>query len=412
MNTSTSMTTAVERHPLETVRGSWADLVSAALVGTERRPFAPDPALPAAADPAQSLLQQAMLATVPALTGEQPAHYEDPPPEPMPADDRPLIARTAQLRLRSVLEVYPKYLGEWLTAVQASGCRLPQTAMPGLLEAGRNNAEIRGVLAKVLGARGHWLARYNASWRYLRHEPCGPLRAEDWDGPDPDARIAYANGLYAAEPAAARALLETAWPTLTADLKLSVLGPIARHGGKDDLPFVKGLSQDSSKRVRENAKGVESVLQRRTERSGERSPEKFTAEVERLAAAGDIGDGLYRFATRRDYDQWPLDGARVILAALYEYSRDPAPGGAGDRAAEDRRARSPWGAEQLVDMLADRAPLELRPDVERVAQAQTDDLAAGRLCHLDLRRMLAPLDFRAAMHAELTASADAAPGQE
>lgn len=391
---------------------SWAELVSAALVGIDRRPFVPGSATPVGTEPAQALLQQAMLVTIPALTGSQPAQYEGPLPEPAPVDDRPVIPRAAQLRLRAVLDVYPKYLAEWLAVVQTSGYRLPLAAMPGLLDAGRGNASIRGALAQVLGDCGHWLARHNAEWRYLLREPFGPLRPEEWDGPDPDARIAYANGLYAADPAAARALLAAAWPTLTATIKLSLLGLITRYGTKADLPFVTGLAQDSSKQVREEAFRIEGQLKQHDEDTLELAPEKFTAAVGRFAATKIISNEFYHFAVRHAHDRWPLDGARMVLAALVEYSREQVVDETGDRTAANQRNRNQWAAEQLVGILADCAPLELRPDVERVVQAQTSDIVAAASQHLDFSNLLTLLGFRADMHAELTASADAAPGQE
>jgi hypothetical protein len=404
--------TNVERHPLEVVRGSWTELVSAALIGTDRRAFVPDPAIPIGTDPAQALLHQAMLVTIPALTGSQPEPHVGPLPDPAPDDDRPLISHAAQLRMRAVLEIRPKHLAEWLLAVQASGCRLPLAAMPSLLEAGRSNVSVRAALAGVLGSRGHWLARQNAEWRYLLREPFGPLRPEDWQGPDPDARVAYASGQFAADPVAARTLLATAWPTLTAALKLSLLGLLTRYGTKADLPFVKGLSQDSSKQVRDEAHRIEGQLKQRDEETPELSPQDFTTAVERFAATKMISNESYHFAMRRAGDRWPLEGSRVVLAALVEYSREKPPAETGDRTAENRRNRNHWAAEQLLGVLADCAPLELRPDAERVLQAQTTDIAAGAVHELDFTDLLSTFGFRAEMHAELTASADAAPGQE
>lgn len=401
-----------QNRPLETERGSWAELVSAALVGTDRRAFVPDAAIPSDGDPAQALLRQAMLVAIPALTGARPARYEGPPPEPAPADDRPLIPLAAQLRLRAVLDVYPEYLEEWLTAVRASGRRLPSAAMPGLLEVGRGNAAIRSALAQVLGARGHWLARQNPDWRYLLREPFGPLRAADWDGTDPDARVAYVNGLYAADPAAARELLVTAWPTLTANLKLLLLGLVARHGGKADLPFVKSLAQDSSKQVRDEVRGIEAQLERREEDTPAVSAEEFSAEVARLTAGEGFDDELHRFAARRAGRRWPIEGARVILAALVEYSRETVPDDTGERAAGNRRTRNHWAAEQLLGTLADCAPPELRADVELLVRAQSAETAAGASHRLGFGDLLTRLGFRADMHTELTAPAEAATGQE
>ena len=396
---------------METVRGSWAELVSAALIGIDRRPFVPDAAIPVGTDPAQALLQQAMLVAIPALTGAQPARYEGSLPEPAPADDRPLIPRAAQLRLRAVLDVYPDLLGEWLAAVRASGSRLPSADMPRLLDAGRRDVSVRGILAEVLGARGHWLARANPEWRYLLREPFGPPRPEDWDGPDPDARTAYANGLYAVDPAAARALLEAAWPTLTAALKLNLLEVLARHASGADLPFLEGLGQDASKQVRREADLIHGRLARREERNPRLSPEEFTVEAERLCAAADISDELHRFATDRAHEPWPLAAARTVLANLVESTREN-PLDQGDDRAGNRRARNYSAGRKLVVVLAFSSPPELRTDVERVVLARAADSAADDPLQPNFDSLLTVLGFRADMHAELTASADAAPGQE
>lgn len=405
---------------------TWAEVLSAALIGTERRPFVPEPAGPGpadgesagpetagpeATDPAQALLRQAMLLTVPALMGTPPADYTGTLPEPAPDDDRPLISPVVQLRLRALLDAYPKYLGEWLVAVQTAGYRLPSAVMPALLDVGRTNTSLRAALAQVLGPRGQWLARQNADWRYLRREPIGPLRPEDWDGPDPDARIAYANGLYATAPDAARALFAAAWPTLTATVKMSLLGVLGRYRTDADLPFVESLAKDPSKQVREEAHAIETHLKGRDRRAEPRPAEVFTAEVSRMATAEGPVHDLYRYAAPQAAQPWPLDAARVILAALLEHSRERTTGTAADAAAEKRARNNDWAAGNLMGMLADCAPLELRPDVERVVRAQAAETADGRVHHLDFNDLLTPLAFRAEMHAELTTPADA-PGQE
>lgn len=380
-----------------TATDSWTELVSTALVGTDRRPLPPDPADPPGAEPAQALLRRALRASVPALTGARPAHHAGPPPEPAPADDRALIPAAAQLRLRAVLDVWPRYLPEWLAVVRASGRRVPSAALPALLDAGRSNITVRADLAEVLGPRGHWLARQNPDWRYLLREPIGPLRPQDWDGTDTDAALAYANGLYAADPAAARALFAAAWPGLTAATKLSLLALMGRHGTAAELPFVRGLAQDPSKQVREEAKNLEARFSGQ-EQSPELSPELFLAEVERLTAAESFGNELYRFAVRHSRHRWPLEGSRAILAALTRHSRSP---------------NSPsWAVQQILALLADHAPLDLRPDAERAVVDQAADIAGGVPHQLDFSDLLTPLGFRADMHAELTASADADPGQE
>ena len=388
---------------------SWSEVLSAALVGTDRRPVAPEAAGPEADDPAQALLRQAMALTVPALTGAPPARYQGALPGPAPSDPRPLISPLVQLRLRTLLDAYPKYLGEWLAAVQVSGHRLPSAALPALLDAGRTDTTLRPALAQVLGPRGQWLAGQNADWRYLRRESVGPLRPQDWEGPDPDARIAYANGLYATDPEAARALFTAAWPALTAAVKMSLLGVLGRHRTDADLPFVEGLAKDPSKQVREEAHGIEAQLKGRDRRAEPRPAEVFTAEISRMATAEVPTHDIYRHAAPQAHQPWPLEASRVILAVLLEHSCERDSGKAADAAAEKRARGSDWAAGHLMGLLADCAPLQLHPEAERVVQAQAAEIAAGRRHHLDFHDLLTPLGFRADMHAELTADA---PGQE
>lgn len=385
--------------------GSWSDLVSTAVVGVERRAFAPDAALPAGLDAAQALLRQAMLSAIPVLTGTPPARYEGALPDPAPESSRPLVPESARLRLRAVLDVYPKYLGEWLEAVSASGFRLPLDSMPALLDAGRSQEPVRAVLARVLGEPGHWLARQNPEWRYLLRECCGPLRPEDWNGPDPDARVAYLNGLYAADPAAARDLVTQAWPGLSTEMKSGLILPISRHATERDLPFLEVLKKDAPKKLRERVDRREAQLRHQggKQHRPHLTPEQFTAEVARCDAAE-----VYRFASEHTDQPWPLEGARAMIHVLRRFSRDkPA-----EPEMQTRRTWEYWSGDRLLSLLADHAPVRLRAEVEQAVQDQAADIAAGIPHRLDFTDLLAPLGFRAEMHAELTASADAVPGQE
>ena len=390
---STEMNTVMST--LMTVPGDWAELVSVALVGTDRRPLpgdgfplgAADPGQ-AAADPALELLSRAAVAALARRVGAPPERFDGGLPPAAPADPRPLLPEPARHRLRAILDSYPKYLPEWLEAVRAAGYRVPAGFFPPLLDLGRTNTLIRADLALVLGPPGRWLATATGTWKYLLREAREQLDERDWSGQDPDARIAYVAGLYLRDPAGARRLIQTSWPRERVPVKLGLLALLTTHPDPADLPFVEALVNDPSKQVRGEATLLAGSLQRRrhdTARPG------FTDEIARLLAAHrGIGRELHNFVMSRVGEPWPEDGARLLLDAFAGY------GGQGDPA--------PWGgwiAEQLQTAVADNAPVSLRDRVAALVAAQAVAALDGAPARIDFAAMLTLLDFRRDMLAEL-----------
>lgn len=389
--------------------GDWAELVSTALVGTDRRPV---PAIAviagtagiaagagpevgrASQDPALTLLSQAALAGLAWRVGRPPERFEGTLPTPAPTDPRPPLPEPAAHRLRTILDSYPKYLPEWLSAVRAAGYRLPAAFFPQLLDLGRTNMLIRVDLAAVLGEPGRWLVTAGGNWKYLLREARAQLRPEDWQSADSDERIAYVAGLYLTDAEAARRLIRESWAGERAPVKLGLLALLSRYPDPADLPFVQSLIRDSSKQVRDEATLLAGSLERKLDKP---PPPDFTAEVTRLlTAARGISRDLHNFVMTRTGERWPQDGALLLLDALAEHGR---------RA--DQPAWSGWIAEQLQVAVADNAPVSVRDRVAALVAEQALALASGDLTphnasRVDLVSMLALLDFRRAMLAELT----------
>jgi hypothetical protein len=392
----------------------WAQLVSTALIGTERRPLpaaddsrpasetgtspgsAPPPdSTPGSApppDPAAQLLARAAVASLAWRVGRPPEPFEGTLPRPAPADPRQALPRPAARRLRVILESYPKYLPEWLAAVRHRGYRLPAALLPPLLDLGRTNMLIRVDLAAVLGEPGRWLAAASGSWRYLLREARAELRPEDWQSTDPDARIAYVAGLYLADPQAARRLIRAEWAAQRVPVKLGLLALLSRYPDPDDVFFVHDLIKDPSKQVRDEATLLAGSLERRHVKP---PPPEFTAEVARLLAADrGIGRDLHNFVMTRSGELWPHDGALLLLDALADHGR--------------RGGQAPWAdwiSGQLQTAVADNAPVTVR---DRVAALVADQAVAAALegvtPRVDFAAMLTLLDFRREMLAELDAS--------
>jgi hypothetical protein len=155
-----------------------------------------------------------------------------------------------------------------------------------------------------------------------------------------------------------------------------------------DLPFVEGLVKDSSKQVRDEATLLAGGLQRRRDKP---TPPPFAAEVARLLAADrGIGRDLHNFVMSRADESWPEDGALLLLDALAAY---------GTRRGE--AAWSGWIAEQLQTAVADHAPVAVRDRVSALIASQAVAALDGDAARIDFAALLALLDFRRDMLAEL-----------
>jgi uncharacterized protein DUF5691 len=364
----------------------WAELVSTALVGTDRR------ALAGGVSSSPDLLSQAAYAVVATRVGTPPGRYEGALPEPMPADPRPLLPAAAAVRLRSILDSYPKYLPEWLAAALAAGYRLPPAYFPELLAAARTNTLIRPDLAAVLGAPGRWLAATANAYRYILREPRETLAPEDWEGPDPDARLAYAAGLFRQDPEAGWRLVREAWPRERVPVKLGLLTLLDHHPETADLSFLDGLAADASKQVRDEATLVAGSVRRRLEKT---PPRGFTAEATRIIAEHGFGRDMHNFVMSRTDTPWPEDGSRLLLLSLAAHAAR------GDRSV----AWSGWLVEQILTAIGDHAPVSLCPDAARLVQEQALGFAAEPLradvTRIDFTAVHAQLEYRRQMLLEL-----------
>jgi hypothetical protein len=157
----------------------WEELVSSALMGSERRPLeitADAPDLVQTLDSENAEHRLLMSAAVMALyrrAGYCPTTFTIPAVPPAPAEIRPACSERAVLHLRELLERIPAYnplLIEWLTIIDSKGKRVPHPYLPALLDwtgLNRKNKVIVTPMAAVMGERGRWLAKQNSRWAFL-----------------------------------------------------------------------------------------------------------------------------------------------------------------------------------------------------------------------------------------------------
>ncbi|MFF8569973.1 DUF5691 domain-containing protein [Streptomyces sp. NPDC015408] len=261
---------------------SWEELVTAALLGTDRRTppgSEPGPGAPAA------LLDAAAAETVRRRAGLRPARAAR-RPDPAPADPRPPLPAAAARRLTMLLADRPgaatggrrgaapdlmELLPQWLATANTRGFAAPPAALPALLDAARGRTDLRPAALRFAGPRALWLARLNPDWRFaLRATPGGGTAL-----PGPDAadrvrrlwdeglfaeRVALLASLRARDPAGARGLLASTWATERAEDRLMFLDSLRTGLAPADEPFLEQALADRSRNVRATAAELLSAL--------------------------------------------------------------------------------------------------------------------------------------------------------
>lgn len=287
---------------------AWGELVTAALLGSERR-------TPPGGS-TEALLDAAAVATVRHRAGLLPA-AAGPPPEPAPPDPRPALPAPAARRLawllagsdtvagpgiragggrRSTAPDRGELLPQWLSAANGHGYRAPEAQLPALLDAARARTELRAETLVFGGPRALWLARHNPEWKFAlrnsvpvqataspQHRLDGGERdAEEVEaegegctsGRDSEAarrlwgeglfaeRVALLTSLRRSEPAAGLTLLASTWATERAEDRLMFLDALRESLSAADESFLEQALSDRSRNVRATAAELLGALPR------------------------------------------------------------------------------------------------------------------------------------------------------
>ncbi len=260
---------------------AWEELVTAALLGTDRR--TPPGCAPGREAPA-ALLDTAAVETVRRRAGLQPARAAL-RPRPAPEDPRPALPPAAARRLAMLLADRPgggggrrgtapdlmELLPQWLAAVNDRGFAPPPETLPALLDAARGRTDLRPAALAFAGPRAVWLARLNPDWRFaLRATPGGGAALPQLDDPAEvqqlwqeglfAERVALLSAIRAREPAAARDLLTMTWATERAEDRLMFLDLLRTGLGPPDEAFLEQALADRSRNVRATAAELLSAL--------------------------------------------------------------------------------------------------------------------------------------------------------
>ena len=239
----------------------WEEMVSTALVGTERRPLpelaGPGGAAPSpAGDPEAVLLDRAAVEVARRRAGRLAAKAEPLPAAPQERAAR--VGRAAGQRLARMLAGgHASLLPEWLGAAAARGLRVPEHLLPELLDRGGGDRSLRAAIAAVAGARGRWMARLNPGWDYLLGESGvdrTPGEGDDvWGLGGSAERRGWLASLRARDPDAAREALAASWASETPHDRLAFLQVLDGGLSPADEPFLEAALDDRRREVRDTA---------------------------------------------------------------------------------------------------------------------------------------------------------------
>ena len=265
----------------------WQDLVSTALVGTDRRTPPAAGKFSAPGDsPAAALLSSAALMSAwrragnagsaysAELVGDQDgqsgqgsqsgqagqdgeaADSPDAAPTAKSAalDARPLLPTATSARLTALVASRSEALPEYLGAAAKTGFRAPAELLPPLFDYARGSIAVRADLMKLAGPRGTWLAKQNQQWSTFTRYAAAP-DPEAWLSDKPHERIGYLTWFRGKDPASARELVEQAWTQtgLSAETRAAYVEALAVGLSQEDEPFLEAALDDKSRQVRAEA---------------------------------------------------------------------------------------------------------------------------------------------------------------
>lgn len=238
----------------------WHELITTALVGTERQ----RPGLPSGGttlgdslaglegqSPERLLLAAAGTTALYQRVGSLPARDERSLPSPAEPDAQPVCTIRAAQQLELMLAgTHAGALPEWLRAAAARGVRVPEHLLPELLQAGRQDRSLRAPILEVAGKRGRWLAAQNRDWSYLAIED---EEDSSWETGSRAARQLILSRIRAADPERARKMVEETWSQEAADDRTAFLATFRQGLSLEDEPFLEAALDDRSKGVRQTA---------------------------------------------------------------------------------------------------------------------------------------------------------------
>ena len=235
----------------------WQDILTTALVGTERKTLTPIPPTNQLSeilsqlnysDSEGALLSAAAIISLYQKAGQIPVTDNQPLPTPCQTDNNSSCSPlTAQYLKVILLKERQQLLPEWLAA--AARKEVPAYCLPELLELGRTSPHLRLAIMSVLGKRGRWLAAQNPEWDFVVGEDIEIT----WQTGSSAARQLLFQQLRTENTAAALEKLTKIWAEEKPDQQLAFLEIFQTGLNMDDEPFLETALDDECQKIRQKA---------------------------------------------------------------------------------------------------------------------------------------------------------------
>jgi Family of unknown function (DUF5691) len=233
----------------------WHELVTTALVGTERQPVkltSLDNQLGEVLskldknDKEGSLLSAAGAIALYQKAGKL-ALADDTLPESSEPEELPVCSLRAGQHLAQILNgERANLLSEWLSVATDAKKLAPPRYLPELLTLGQKQRNLRTAILPVLGKRGLWLAAQNPDWNYIFSDSTEKAGVKD--------NLFLRRLLFARQrekdPNEALEQLKATWKKESADEKASLLQVLEIGLNINDEPFLEAALDDRRKQVR------------------------------------------------------------------------------------------------------------------------------------------------------------------
>jgi Family of unknown function (DUF5691) len=263
---------------------TWEELVSTALLGTERRPLSAsstidvassDPLSEAVAhlrsqnqNPSEEVLSLAALIASARSAGRVPSKLVGSDMTRDGPERQTLVAASAAQLLDllltgtvAVARLNDTLIGRWLDECAKTGQRIPNRLIVALLDRASKNESLRRSAASVIGERGRYVASKNREWNWVHASQAettssldvGEISAERFSVADPVGRTALLQTWRRRDPAAAREAILGNWSSETAADRRDFVLALSIGLRPDDESFLESCLDDRGKTVREAA---------------------------------------------------------------------------------------------------------------------------------------------------------------
>ncbi len=241
----------------------WQQLVTTALLGTERQAFkleSPDGALGAMAsqldyaNKESALLSAAATVALYRRIGQLPNSVRGTAIQPCEADDLPICSELSTKHLALLLtRAYEWLLPEWLTALSRIGKRVPPTVLVALLDyAAGEEDQLQQQVFTAIGKRGAWLLEqdFQNTWGFLRsiNNP-----EEVWQTGKPPFRLRALKMIRCNDAQRGSELLAESWKQEAPEDRARFLEALVANLSHEDEPFLEAALEDKRKEVRQPA---------------------------------------------------------------------------------------------------------------------------------------------------------------